>query len=219
MLGEPRGGCSTAVGEGGLHRRRMKEPAIVPLMASLCSLKTALRVVRRNGAGKPMSKDFITLRTFDNPLAAHMARNHLAEAGIRAFLANEGFVSTAWHLSNAAGGIHLQVGVEDAPRAAALLEARPGTEAMARPPESFEAATGEEDTPTYRERLADRALLMALIGILFFPLHLYAAWLLLKVIRSPEELGPAHRLHAIAAGVAVVPSLGLVVFWLCSLVV
>ncbi len=167
-----------------------------------------------------MRKDFVTLRTFDNPVAAHMARNRLADAGVRAFLANEGFVSTAWHLSNAAGGIRLQVGAEDAPRAAALLEDRAQTEAAGWSPESAWGGTGEEDTPTtYRERLADRALQIALIGILFFPLQLYAAWLLLKVIRSPEELRLRHRLNAVAAGAIAVPFLGLVVFWLGSLMV
>lgn len=163
-----------------------------------------------------MGKDFVTLQTFDNPVAAHMARNYLAEAGVRAFLANEGFVSTVWYLSNAAGGIQLLVAAEDAQRAGVIFADQPR-------PEVDElllrwASQEEEDIPpTSREVAADRAFRVAVIAIMFEPLQFYVVWLLWKVITSTEELQRPHRLKAVTAGAIAVPYviiLILVLWWM-----
>ncbi|MDY0168593.1 MAG: ORF6N domain-containing protein [Thermoguttaceae bacterium] len=124
-----------------------------------------------------MGKDFVTLQTFDNPVAAHMARDYLAAAGVRAFLANEEFVSTVWYLSNAAGGIQLLVVAEDAQRAGGILADQPR-------PEVDElllrwASREEEDTlPTSREAAANRAFRVAVLAIMLQPLQFYVVWLL-----------------------------------------
>ncbi len=163
-----------------------------------------------------MNQDFVTVQTFSNPVLAHMVRNRLEEEGVRAFLANEALVSTVWHLSNAIGGIRLQVAAADAERAAALLAEAP----LAQAGEELQASAGMEETEpsaTPREELADRALGIAFIGILLFPLQAYAAWLLWKVVRSPEQLRGEHRVNAVVAGAIALSFLGILAVWLATL--
>ena len=65
----------------------------------------------------------ITIETYMNAMHASLAKNHLEAAGIRCVLADEFAVSNFWHLSNAIGGIKLQVAEEDFERANAVLDA------------------------------------------------------------------------------------------------
>lgn len=164
-----------------------------------------------------MSQDFVTVQTFSNPILAHAARNRLEEEGVRAFLANEAFVSTVWYLSNAAGGIRLQVAAADAERAVALLDEEPSEEDE----QERQARAGAEETEpstTYREQLAERALGVAVIGIFLFPLQAYVAWLLWKVVRSPEELRGKHRVNAVVAGAIALSFAGILALWLATLI-
>jgi hypothetical protein len=65
--------------------------------------------------------DFITVATFWNPAEAHVVRSRLEAEGIRAYLADEMTVTMDWLLSNAIGGIKLQVAEKDAARALRVL--------------------------------------------------------------------------------------------------
>lgn len=64
----------------------------------------------------------ITIARFDNPVTANIAKARLDAAGIPALLADEHTVSMNWLLSNAIGGVRLQVPDEYAVRAMDLLE-------------------------------------------------------------------------------------------------
>ena len=64
----------------------------------------------------------ITIARFDNIMEASIARARLDAEGIAAFLADEHTVSMNWLLSNAIGGVRLQVADEDAAHALTVLE-------------------------------------------------------------------------------------------------
>ncbi len=66
----------------------------------------------------------VTVATFDNLPKAEMARILLNQDGLVAVLTDGNMVATDWLLSNAIGGIKLQVAVEDADRALLILNER-----------------------------------------------------------------------------------------------
>ena len=63
----------------------------------------------------------VTVATFDNLPKAEMARILLKQEGLVAVLTDGNMVATDWLLSNAIGGIKLQVASEDADRALFIL--------------------------------------------------------------------------------------------------
>lgn len=167
-----------------------------------------------------MRHRLITLATYWSSFEANLAKNDLESAGIRAFLADDKLVGMMWHLTSAVWGIKLQVEDCDAERALAILaehEARDETaeeEAVhvaptidAPPPRECDEAdeADPEWSLTQRDQNAERALKASMFGYLFFPLEFFALWLLLKVVASPERLGPAKRRQAIVATVLFLP--------------
>jgi hypothetical protein len=62
-----------------------------------------------------------TIATFSKPDDAHLLRMRLGAAGIEAFLQDENLVQLDWLLSNAVGGVRVQVADDDLPAALALL--------------------------------------------------------------------------------------------------
>lgn len=64
----------------------------------------------------------ITLRTFDNYFSANILLTRLQDEGIHCFLKDDYTVTIDPILSNAIGGIKLDVAEADAPRAVALLK-------------------------------------------------------------------------------------------------
>jgi hypothetical protein len=165
------------------------------------------------GAGTSL----VTVARFVDPVRATMAKNCLEDAGFEAFLADAETVSVAWQLSNALGGIKLQVAGPDAARARTVLrEQLDGSagdrEDLIREATATTSATGEggEDVPpdddgtdgpepTSRENDAERAFRCAVFGLLFFPLQFYASFLLLKVLFSSEVLAGRSRGRAFIA--------------------
>jgi hypothetical protein len=69
-----------------------------------------------------MATRLVTIATFDHPMKARLSHNALTEAGIQAVMNDESLVAMDWLLSNAVGGIKLQVREEDTERAVAALE-------------------------------------------------------------------------------------------------
>lgn len=69
-----------------------------------------------------MAGNLVTIARFDLAGQAHLAKNALEAAGIRSILADEQTIAMDWLLSNAIGGIKVQVLEEDAERAVAALE-------------------------------------------------------------------------------------------------
>ena len=68
------------------------------------------------------SDELVTIATYDDAVSARMALNHLVEAGLTAVLSDESTVAMDWLLSNAIGGIKVQVHSKDLTVAHQLLE-------------------------------------------------------------------------------------------------
>jgi len=79
-----------------------------------------------------MSDDLRTVASFNTPIEADIARNHLEAAGIQAFLADDQTIGWLWHLGTALQGVKLLVAESDLARAIETLqqtEALPAAEA------------------------------------------------------------------------------------------
>ncbi len=64
----------------------------------------------------------VTVRSYDNPIEAHLARSFLEAADIQSFLMDEQIIGVHPGLNVAVGGVKLQVAAEDFEEAARLLE-------------------------------------------------------------------------------------------------
>ncbi len=69
-----------------------------------------------------MAEEFVTLTTYTYATEAYILVAKLEAEGIKVFLKNEHLVSTQNFLSNAVGGIDVQVGEHDLERAKVVLE-------------------------------------------------------------------------------------------------
>lgn len=72
-----------------------------------------------------MSGVWITVASFGEPVAAHLARTRLEAEGIECIVHDEYLVRVNWLLSNAVGGVKLMVPAWDAERARDILRPRP----------------------------------------------------------------------------------------------
>ena len=70
----------------------------------------------------PILMALFTIRTFDSPIAAHLAKTKLLSEGITCVLQDENIVSINPLLNPMIGGIKLQVNAADARRASAILD-------------------------------------------------------------------------------------------------
>ena len=64
-----------------------------------------------------MARKLVTIATFDQPAQARLAQNALEAAGVQTAVNDESLVAMDWLLSNAVGGVKVQVWEEDADRA------------------------------------------------------------------------------------------------------
>lgn len=138
-----------------------------------------------------IAEKLVTITTFDMPTEAHLAKNLLEANGLTAFLADEFIVGIAWHLSNALGGIKLQVPETEAERAIATLERRGGAVPAVKERIPGTAEIAEEPAETLVsiiDRTADRALRAALLGLLFLPLQLYSLWVIGGLFFSRQKI-------------------------------
>jgi hypothetical protein len=76
-----------------------------------------------------VSRRLTTVASFDLAAKAELARNALTAASIPAVIADGEIVAMDWLISNAVGGVKVQVWEEDAERAAAVLDEKLGDEA------------------------------------------------------------------------------------------
>ncbi|HKC59812.1 MAG TPA: DUF2007 domain-containing protein [Myxococcales bacterium] len=139
----------------------------------------------------------LVVATFALPTEAEMARGLLESNGIQALLRDEGLVGVHPLLSNAVGGVKVVVPAEDAERAREILnDAGEGSESTG--PELVDPV---EQDPSEADVLAARALNAAGIGLLVFPpmLHIWSAWVLLRVFSSSAPLSPSGRKRALLA--------------------
>lgn len=174
----------------------------------------------------------VTIATFDQPAKARLAENVLKEAGIPAAVSDETVVAMEWLLSNAVGGVKLQVWEEDADRAVDALERELGEhgEKLGGPtPEELaaeaEAAPREDEPPdetppppdvpevppTERDAYARRAFYASLFGLVMPPLLFYSVYLTLVASFSEGERTARGRWQTRAAGALTV--FGLIGWW------
>jgi len=127
-----------------------------------------------------MEQQLITVATFVTPVEADLVRNALAEEGIESYLEGEWTAGMLWHLSNAIGGVKLQVAAADVARAKAILtEIEPEGKLPADDEEA--PPTEEEVSPTSRgDATAARAWRAAVIGLFVCPpfLQVYSLFVL-----------------------------------------
>jgi hypothetical protein len=165
-----------------------------------------------------MADRLVTVATFGDPVEAAMARNALEAGGIRTYLRDEEAVAVNWSLGNALGGIKLQVNAWDFERAELLLS-RQAREAAEQPPaeqaletalttaEAAEELRHERAEQAPANRCADRAFRAAVFGLLFWPIQLYATWMLLSLLQAEGTVTPDRRWKVWAAVVINIPML------------
>jgi hypothetical protein len=128
----------------------------------------------------------VVIRKFTAPHEAELSANYLREHEIRARVDNDVLVNLDPFYSDVFGGVRLHVPERDAERADELLL---GLEAATK------AARAERDPTTQADRMAERALVGAVLGIVVPVLtNLFSLWLLLRV--DWNLLSPKGRLRA-----------------------
>jgi hypothetical protein len=164
-----------------------------------------------------MSTRLVTIATFDEAPKARLAQNALQTAGIQSTVADETLVAMDWLLSNAVGGVKVQVRDEDAERAVEALNEAFGEDGSGSPIDMTQLAaeaeaelsedeppqdpSEDEDEPppaaeSYsREDYARRMVFASLLGVLFAPVSLYAFYLLLNAIFTEGELSSRGRIN------------------------
>lgn len=181
----------------------------------------------------------MTIATFDQPAQASLAKNALDEAGIKASVSDESLIAMDWLLSNAIGGVKVQVWEEDADKAIATLEHKFGehgeglgggpVEDLAAQAEAATPDEGEEPPPTptaepdpisppsEREEYARRAVFTAIIGLWFPPAAGYACYLYLNALFGEGELSKRGRLNRSLALVMTLAGLAWLPFFITFL--
>jgi hypothetical protein len=168
-----------------------------------------------------MTDKLVTVATYTEPTAAHLARQQLEAEGIHCFVGDDTTTGMDWLLGNAIGWVKLQVLESDAERATALLE-RP-SQPVEEPPSTAIVEAGphgepppprleedEEPAENERSKQAGRALRAALFGLLFCPLEFYAFYLLMDVYGAEEPLEGRARRHVMYASLINVPFMAVV---------
>ncbi len=143
-----------------------------------------------------MAGKLVTVGTFDMATEAHLAKGLLEANGLTAFLADELTVGVAWHLSNAVGGIKLQVSENDVERAANILAGREDLSADAEDRVADDTGIEESESepcPSAGDKTVDRALRAALLGLILLPLQLYSLWMLGRLAFSGEKVSHQKR--------------------------
>jgi hypothetical protein len=168
-----------------------------------------------------MSDRLVTIATYQDPVAATLAKNYLEHEGIASILIDETTIATDWMLSGAIGGVKLQVAVLDVERAEMLLERIDAEREQDAPPpvpptavaaqELAEDLQAEQADRAEINQLADRVFRTAVFGLILWPLQLYALYLLLAIWLSAEKVSPDRRWKVWAAACMNVPLLSVVI--------
>jgi hypothetical protein len=154
--------------------------------------------------------DLVTLTQAPDLATARLVQGLLQSAGIDCFIPDEHMLSQASYLSGVAGGLRLQVRTADRERAQTMLDDyRTPDEATAEVETSADPSAATE-----AERLAQRALRVAILGFILWPLpHPYAMSLAISALSRKELQGSARR----PARVALVVSIGAILAFLLVL--
>ena len=168
-----------------------------------------------------MGESLVAVSSFWSVPEAHVARNQLEAAGIRAVLQGEEGASTIG-IGNLTGGVKVLVRGQDVKRALSILADTSAELEKALEGDVWEEGSHDEDRramelqtddePTDEsddydqfvtpgDHAADHAHRVAYMGVLVFPIlsHLYSAWLLWHMRRNGQELTRAGERAAAKA--------------------
>jgi hypothetical protein len=185
-----------------------------------------------------VGKRLVTVASFDQPAQARLAQNALTDAGIAAAVSDESIVAMDWLLSNAVGGVKVQVWEEDAEKAVDVLESKFGKdgeglqgnvslEELTREAESATPDKGEEPelpspepdapekpptAPDSRDNFARKLVFTAFLGLVFPPFLFYAVYLFLNAAFGEGSLSSGGRLNLWIGGVTLLTGLLLIPF-------
>ena len=136
--------------------------------------------------------------TFDNPVTAELAHNYLAEHGLHPMLQNEEMLAVFSSMPNLVGGVKLLVPEDEVMAAKDLLDNLP--KSVSDPAAEAIAPAGvhvDADPDSLAESAADadcrRAWRAMVLGLLIWPVQLYAIYLLTQIGKSGERLSPRNR--------------------------
>ena len=90
-------------------------------------------------------EQLVTVATFLGPGEAHLARSRLEAEGIHAYLADEYMVTMDWLVSNAVGGVKLQVAESNVDHARRILATKAGPDERERLPDEYEDEDEEDE--------------------------------------------------------------------------
>lgn len=157
-----------------------------------------------------MKDPFETVGTYFDQTEAQAALLAIQREGILGTLEGAEIAAMDWLMVNAIGGIRLKVPADQADYAREILESHRPKGAIANQDwELAEESTEENDDdvrgefgnedderagePNAREKMASRALNMAVFGYVIWPFHVYAWFLLVRVFTSDEPLARRFR--------------------------
>lgn len=152
--------------------------------------------------------EVVTIANFGDVIEANLAKQDLEAEGITAFLADEITVNIAWYLTVAVRWIKLQVPEPEAERAMSILAATrvsnqfaPNDSTELIPEETLSSDREEEFQVTldsendddvvrlsWADRTVERMFRVAVLGLIFLPLHLYSLWLLIRLFVSRRRV-------------------------------
>jgi hypothetical protein len=152
----------------------------------------------------------VTVASFTKLPEAEAVRLMLESRGITCFLSNAEIVAMDWLISNAVGGIKVQVPEAQVERAVKVLNKRIqrrnniddyglDRQSMAQPGEVTAAKTSEDSVRVGNSQIADktvdRAWRAAWIGCITLPflLHFYSLWLLLELPFCADSVSAPKR--------------------------
>lgn len=175
-----------------------------------------------------MARRLVTIATFDQPAKARLAQNALQVAEIQAVVNDESLVAMDWLLSNAVGGVKVQVWEEDADRAVQALEREFGSDGAGLGPVNMdekelaaeaEAAEPEDGprsaeppnsdradeqvpavVPESREDFARRMVFASILGLFVPPVAFYALYLFLNAAFGEGDLTSRGRFNLYLGG-------------------
>ncbi|MGK7898021.1 MAG: hypothetical protein AB4372_31480 [Xenococcus sp. (in: cyanobacteria)] len=127
--------------------------------------------------------ELVTIANIEDAITANLLKQSLEAEGIMAFLANDITVHITWHYTVAVKWIKLQVPEPEAELAMSIVaDMRLTTQ------------DSEDDNDVVRlpwaDRIVERMFRVAVLGIVFVPLHLYCSWLLIRLLISRRRVTP-----------------------------
>ena len=151
--------------------------------------------------------DLVTLMQAPDLATARLVRGLLESGGIDCIIPDENVLSQASYLTGAAGGLRVQVRAVDRERAQATLDDFRTPDGAAGDEAEDEAAASPEAAAA--QRLAQRALRVAILGFILWPLpHPYSLSLAISALSHKELKGPARRPARVALTVSIGSILG-----------